>query len=508
MGCAVSDPTIDFYRTLLAEEPGLGSLHAHLGEALLAAGDVEGAASACGDALGCDAGLVEAWLTRAAAHKLQCRHQDEVEDLERAAALAPGRPMILVSLATGYAELERLNEAEHALRRACALDPGCRQAQANLGSILVQQGRLADAEAPCRAALALDPGLVSAHQNLSSVLAETDPAAARAHRDAAYRRQQVFVEAALRPRHRVLLLSAADAANVPLHHLMPRAEITAIRWYFEYATPGQPHALPSHDLVFNAVGDPDLAPPFRPDIAAWLRMQGPRVLNDPARVASLRRSDLPALLAGLPGVVVPPVFRHDPARGRLADAVAAAGMAYPVLLRPLGSHGGQDLRKIDDAVGLAAQAERIAYVTEFADFASADGWHRKYRVIFVAGQPYPYHLAIAPTWLVHHWTSGMERDPARCAEERRFLADPEAAIGAGAMAALAQIGARLGLDYAGVDFSLTPDGQVLIFEANATMLVHPEPVGCFAYRNPAVQAIQRAFMAMLDARRGDMGGRR
>ena len=78
---------------------------------------------------------------------------------------------------------------------------------------------------------------------------------------------------------------------------------------------------------------------------------------------------------------------------------------------------------------------------------------------------------------------------------------------AGARAARAQSGARRGLDYAGVDFGLLPDGRVLVFEANATMLVHPEPEGCFAYRNPAVQAIQRAFMAMLDARRGDRGGR-
>ena len=32
------------------------------------------------------------------------------------------------------------------------------------------------------------------------------------------------------------------------------------------------------------------------------------------------------------------------------------------------------------------------------------------------------------------------------------------------------------------------------------MLVHPELDACFAYRNPAVHAIQHAFQAMLDAR--------
>ncbi len=498
---ALSDPSIALYRSLLRTDPGLASVHADLGQALLDAGEVEGAVSACDDALSRDASLTEAWLTRAAARKLQCRHWDELRDLEHAAALAPDRPMILVSIATSYAELERLDDAERVLRRACALNPRCKEAQANLGSILVRQGRLAEAEKPCRAALALHPGLITAHQNLSSVLAAADPAAAAAHRDAAYRQQQVFVDAALRPRHSVLVLSAADAANVPLHHLMPRAEITGIRWYFEYATPGQQHALPRHDLVFNAVGDPDLAPAIRPDIARWLHQQGACLLNDPDRVAVMRRSDLPTLLAGIPGVIVPPVLRHDPAQGGVADAVASAAMAYPVLLRPLGSHGGQDLSKIGGPAELAACAAGPAYVTEFADFVSADGWYRKYRMIFVDGQAYPYHLAISPTWLVHHWTAGMERDPARRDEERRFLADPAAAIGTRAMAALEQIGARLGLDYAGVDFGIAQDGRVLVFEANATMLVHPELDGCFSYRNPAVRAIQQAFLAMLDARK-------
>jgi hypothetical protein len=42
-----------------------------------------------------------------------------------------------------------------------------------------------------------------------------------------------------------------------------------------------------------------------------------------------------------------------------------------------------------------------------------------------------------------------------------------------------------------------PDGRLLVFEANATMLVHPEHDALFAYRNPAVAAIGAAFEAML-----------
>jgi hypothetical protein len=42
-----------------------------------------------------------------------------------------------------------------------------------------------------------------------------------------------------------------------------------------------------------------------------------------------------------------------------------------------------------------------------------------------------------------------------------------------------------------------------VFEANATMLVHPEPEGSdTAYKNPAAAAIIAAFQAMLERARG------
>jgi tetratricopeptide (TPR) repeat protein len=490
----------DFYRSLLAADPSLASVRAHLAQSLLAAGDLDGAIAESSKSLAGDPALADAWLVRATACKARCRYEEAAGDFERAAALLPGRPMILVNLATSYAELGRLDDAEHCLRRAVALAPDCREAHASLGSVLLRQGRLADAEAPCRAALALDPRLVCAHQNLSAILAITDPAAARAHRHAAYRRQQVFIVPAGKPERRVLVLTAADAANVPLQHLMPRERTTLIQWYVEYATEDQDRALPPFDLVFNAIGDADLAPAIKPPVARLLRERAGQVLNDPARVALTRRCDVAGLLAGIPGVVVPQAIRHDGAGESLAEAMTAAAMQLPVLVRPLGSHGGEGVRRIDTAEALAELPRTASYLTQFVDYASGDGWYRKYRVIFVDGRPYPYHLAISRDWLVHYWTAGMQQDAARREEERRFLADPAAAIGSSAMTALGLIGTRLGLDYAGIDFGILRDGAVVVFEANATMLVHPERDACFAYREAAVARIQAAFDALLVTR--------
>jgi hypothetical protein len=66
------------------------------------------------------------------------------------------------------------------------------------------------------------------------------------------------------------------------------------------------------------------------------------------------------------------------------------------------------------------------------------------------------------------------------------------------MAAIRAVGRRLDLDYAGCDFALLETGEVLLFEANAAMLAHPEdPAGPLAGKNPYVERIFTAFQAML-----------
>jgi hypothetical protein len=54
------------------------------------------------------------------------------------------------------------------------------------------------------------------------------------------------------------------------------------------------------------------------------------------------------------------------------------------------------------------------------------------------------------------------------------------------------------LDYGGIDFGLTRQGEVLLFEANATMVVNPpDPDERWAYRQAAVDRIYAAVQRML-----------
>ena len=91
-------------------------------------------------------------------------------------------------------------------------------------------------------------------------------------------------------------------------------------------------------------------------------------------------------------------------------------------------------------------------------------------------------------------------DASLIAEERRFLEDPETALGRRAYAAISAVGRRMDLDFAGVDFAVLPDGRALLFEANATMFVHPEAAdGPLAHKNSFVNRILEAFRARLES---------
>jgi hypothetical protein len=121
--------------------------------------------------------------------------------------------------------------------------------------------------------------------------------------------------------------------------------------------------------------------------------------------------------------------------------------------------------------------------------------------MFIDGRLHPLHLAISADWKVHYFSAGMDQNPAFRAEERRFLEDMPGVLGARAMQALRCICATLDLEYAGIDFALSADGSVLLFEANATMVVFPPAAGAiWDYRRGAIDTVLEAATGMLLAR--------
>lgn len=356
--------------------------------------------------------------------------------------------------------------------------------------------------------LHLDPTLAVAHLNLAAIheLAGR-PAEASACRARAYALQRVFVEQSGAPGLRVLVLCAGGAAlNTPFEILLPTARCVRIKYAIDHAGDDEDEGLPPYDLVFNAIGEADVAPALAARLQRFAARCPRPLLNPPAVAARTRRDRLGALLAGLDDVVVAPCVRCEspPAdAAALATMLAAADIGLPALYRPLASHGGKGVVRCDDVAALlAAAAAGPGYLTRYVDYRSADGYFRKYRMVCVDRRPYPYHLAVSRHWLVHYFSADMAGDPQRIDEERRFLADPGAALGVRAQAALAAVAQRLDLDYGGIDFGLLADGRVLVFEANATMLIHRERAdGPLAHKNASVDTIVDAFAGLLQRRR-------
>ena len=174
--------------------------------------------------------------------------------------------------------------------------------------------------------------------------------------------------------------------------------------------------------------------------------------------------------------------------------------AASILARPVGTHGGDDFDKIDTTAELAAYlakpAETDRYFIEYADYRSADGFFRKYRFIFVEDNVLPYHLAIADGWKVHHVNTDMANQAWMQQEEAAFLNEPTRVFNERHYQALREIQQRIGLEYCGIDCALDTNGDLLVFEVNASMLVHDDNAE-FSYKDPAVRRIKAAFDAML-----------
>src|SRR5579871_2201331 len=234
------------------------------------------------------------------------------------------------------------------------------------------------------------------------------------------------------PRLRVLALAAPTdmGSNTPIEFLL---EESAIELMVLYVIPGVelPAPLPDHDVAIVIASDSeDCRDALRKIDAAAPRWPRP-LLNPPALVGSLDRDKLHRLLDGIDGLAIPATLVVTRERllevTRSADMLSdiAADLAFPVIVRPRGSHAGNGLARIDDAAALLCylddHADELFFVSRFVDYASDDGLFRKYRVVFVDGRAYACHMAIAERWDIWYLNAGMADSAAKRLEEETFM---------------------------------------------------------------------------------------
>lgn len=302
---------------------------------------------------------------------------------------------------------------------------------------------------------------------------------------------------------RVLMLVSAFGGTSPLRrHLDPHVfQVSAL--FVEYHDASIP--LPPHDLVVNAIGDVDLCRAGLEAAEKIVAQTRARIINHPVRVLECGRTSGASRLGNLPGVMTPKMLavrREVLQQSGAAERLGRDGFAFPLLLRSPGFHNGQHFVRVENAEDIRSALPRLPgdelLVIEYLDARSRDGKIRKYRAMMVGGALYPVHAAISPQWKIHYTTAEMADHPEHRAEDAAFLDDMPRVLGAKAMDALRSVGQTLALDYAGMDFSLDGEGNVLLFEANATMVVHaPDQDPRWDYRRPAIQRILDAIRQML-----------
>jgi glutathione synthase/RimK-type ligase-like ATP-grasp enzyme len=318
-----------------------------------------------------------------------------------------------------------------------------------------------------------------------------------------------------KPKLRVLALAAAIdmGGNTPIEFLL---EDSAIELLTLYVVAGKelPVPLPDHDVAIVIASDSgECREALHIVDRAAARWPRP-LLNPPQFVCNLDRDKLHGLLSGIEGLDIPPTAGVT--RAQLSDVAQsnalltdiAAGLQFPVIIRPRGSHAGVGLAKLSGraAIGryLAERQEAEFFVARFVDYASADGLFRKYRIVIVDGRPYACHMAIAERWDIWYLNAGMALSESKRLEEADFMRTFDSTFAVRHQHALAAMTDRVGLDYFTVDCAENKNGELLIFEADNTAVVHNmDSPALYPYKPPQMRKIFDAFAAMLYRRARD-----
>jgi hypothetical protein len=299
-------------------------------------------------------------------------------------------------------------------------------------------------------------------------------------------------------------------ANTPIEFLLENEDVVLDVLYVLPEFP-PPEIVPRHDVAFVVAAEGEQNRAILDILTERLKTWPRPVLNEPGRISRLTRDGAFALLASTPGAAMPINVSVD--RASLLRLAAdetplqqlLPNCRFPIIARPVGSHAGEGLKKLDDRAGmlayLAEYSQTDFFISPFVDYRSGDGLFRKYRIALIDGRAYACHMAISSHWMIHYLNADMIDNPKNRTEEAAFMRDFDEAFGARHQAALREIARRSGLDYLIMDCGETRQGELLIFEVGNAMIVHAmDPEDVFPYKAVQMKKLFAAFQTMLRSR--------
>jgi tetratricopeptide (TPR) repeat protein len=510
-----NDEAIVAFRNGLAaaknEAPGsvpvetISELHAKLGNACMVGGDLDTAAASYKAALRLAPHLTDCWCNFGNVHLKTGKPQDAITLYLQALKINSGHWPARTNLVQALMTTQQYIIAKALLIELIGERPQDGKIHHQLGKTNFELNDLDAALACFRQAVALDPRDADSIYWIGGIEQRMgDAEAAKVSYAKAAQIQPLIRRPALKSPadFRVLALFAPFAGNTPVEYLFKDTaydtDTLALFASNEYDVEPLKKDV---DVVVNLISDADQSETVLPLAIDLVGRLGKPTVNDPGMIRRTTRNAIADLLAGIAGSRVPKVLRQNAGDDfSVAALQAALPVTSAILARPAGTHGGDDFEKIEDPAELTAflaqHPDTDHYLIEYIDYRSADGHFRKYRFIFVDGQVLPYHLAIGNDWKVHHTSTDMVHHQWMQQEEETFLSDPTTVFNAGHYQVLQAIQQRVGLEYFGIDCGLDRAGNLVVFEVNASMLVHARNED-FPYKAPFVLRIKQAFDAML-----------
>ncbi len=288
-------------------------------------------------------------------------------------------------------------------------------------------------------------------------------------------------------------------ANTPIDFLVEDSDIALSYLYLGEGLP-VPSQIPDHDVAFVAVCESDRSQFLLTQLSEIMMHWQMPFINMPSCIAQLSRDKVSEKLASVSEIVTSHARRVS--RLETINLIKSGRDCFPMIARPVNSHAGHGLAKLDDGVQVSeylnSQDSDEFFIAPFIDYRSDDAMYRKYRVAVIDGVPFAAHMAISQHWMVHYLNADMLQSQKNRNSEAKFMMDFDTDFATKHWVALQEIDRRIGLDYYSIDCANTPDGRLLVFELDSGAVVHSmDSVELFPYKAPQMKLVFKAFQQML-----------
>jgi len=259
-------------------------------------------------------------------------------------------------------------------------------------------------------------------------------------------------------------------------------------------------------LIFNEIADADTHRGALERCMELCSQVDTAVINRPEKILRTTRDLVSELLQGIPGVTIPKTVRFNPrSPDDVFESAKSENFDFPFLVRVAGDHGGKSTIRVNSrenyhALHVYPFDGRDFYLTEYVDYKDSAGFYHTQRLVVIDGEPVLRASLYDKNWMVHAASRSFMLERETWEEDRVRTRTLETEVIPRLLPAIKEIAKRLELEFFGIDCSLSAEGKMLIFEANANMDIlansHPQ-------NNERMNMIKNRIYAMLERYSGE-----